>query len=30
MAVPSKYLQPVHFEDFDGLQFERLKQRLAQ
>lgn len=24
MPSPAKYLQPVHFEDFDGLQFERL------
>jgi hypothetical protein len=24
MSVLSKYLRPVHFEDFDGLQFERL------
>jgi len=24
MAVPSTYVQPVHFEDFDGRQFERL------
>lgn len=24
MPLPAKYLQPVHFEDFDGLQFERL------
>lgn len=24
MPPPSKHVQPVHFEDFDGLQFERL------
>lgn len=24
MGAPSTYVQPVHFEDFDGLQFERL------
>jgi hypothetical protein len=24
MAVPSTYVQPVHFEDFDGVQLERL------
>ena len=24
MPMPAKYVQPVHFEDFDGTQFERL------
>jgi hypothetical protein len=24
MGQPAKYVQPIHFEDFDGLQFERL------
>src|SRR5580658_3636394 len=24
MPQPAKYVQPVHFEDFDGAQFERL------
>ena len=24
MPLPAKYVQPVHFEDFDGAQFERL------
>lgn len=24
MPTPAKYVQPVHFEDFDGVQFERL------
>ena len=24
MNTPAKYVQPIHFEDFDGLQFERL------
>jgi hypothetical protein len=24
MSQPAKYVQPVHFEDFDGLPFERL------
>lgn len=24
MGSPAKYVQPIHFEDFDGLQFERL------
>jgi hypothetical protein len=24
MSTPAKYVQPVHFEDFDGIQFERL------
>ncbi len=24
MPAPAKYVQPVHFEDFDGAQFERL------
>jgi hypothetical protein len=24
MSKPSKYVQPIHFEDFDGSQFERL------
>jgi len=24
MPKPAKYVQPVHFEDFDGIQFERL------
>ena len=24
MTKPSKYVQPIHFEDFDGSQFERL------
>jgi hypothetical protein len=24
MSEPSKYVQPIHFEDFDGSQFERL------
>jgi len=24
MPIPAKYVQPVHFEDFDGTQFERL------
>ncbi len=24
MGQPTKYVQPIHFEDFDGLQFERL------
>jgi hypothetical protein len=24
MPLPAKYVQPVHFEDFDGSQFERL------
>jgi hypothetical protein len=24
MPLPAKYVQPVHFEDFDGIQFERL------
>ena len=24
MSNPSKYVQPIHFEDFDGSQFERL------
>ena len=24
MGLPAKYVQPIHFEDFDGLQFERL------
>jgi hypothetical protein len=24
MKPPAKYVQPIHFEDFDGLQFERL------
>jgi len=24
MGPPAKYTQPIHFEDFDGLQFERL------
>ena len=25
MRVPAKYVQPVHFEDFNGLQSERLE-----
>lgn len=24
MPKPATYVQPVHFEDFDGVQFERL------
>jgi hypothetical protein len=24
MPKPATYVQPVHFEDFDGSQFERL------
>ena len=24
MPLPAKYVQPIHFEDFDGAQFERL------
>jgi len=24
MGQPAKYVQPIHFEDFDGLEFERL------
>jgi hypothetical protein len=24
MLRPAKYVQPIHFEDFDGSQFERL------
>jgi len=24
MRLPSTYVQPIHFEDFDGAQFERL------
>ena len=23
MRQPAKYVQPIHYEDFDGLQFER-------
>ena len=24
MPNPASFVQPIHFEDFDGLQFERL------
>jgi hypothetical protein len=24
MSHPANHVQPIHFEDFDGLQFERL------
>jgi hypothetical protein len=24
MLKPGRYVQPIHFEDFDGAQFERL------
>jgi hypothetical protein len=24
MPKPASYVQPIHFEDFDGIQFERL------
>jgi hypothetical protein len=24
MSKPASYVQPIHFEDFDGAQFERL------